>query len=95
MTHPAFIEKHGLWSDLQKRAAEELKRRIEKEDVRLIRLAWGDPHGCSRAKSVTVPAFLGALENGYNINVATTTLDWQTPAFSPRSCAAAGLGSTR
>ena len=27
------------------------------------------------SKALTVPAFLGALANGYNINVATTTLD--------------------
>ncbi len=40
-----------------------------------MRLAWADPHGAARAKAVTVPAFLAALETGYNINVATTTLD--------------------
>jgi glutamine synthetase len=40
-----------------------------------VRLAWSDTHGYARAKAVTVPAFLGALANGYNINVATTTLD--------------------
>ena len=40
-----------------------------------MRLAWADPHGASRAKAVTVPAFVAALDAGYNINVATTTLD--------------------
>lgn len=70
-----FIDRHGLWSDDQRRQAEELKRRIEKENVKLVRLAWADPHGYSRAKMVTVPAFLSALNAGYNINVATTTLD--------------------
>ena len=40
-----------------------------------LRLAWADPHGASRAKAVTLPAFIGALDSGYNINVATTTLD--------------------
>src|SRR5207249_11109011 len=33
------------------------------------------PHGASRAKAVSLPVFLDALDNGYNINVATTTLD--------------------
>ena len=76
MQSPApFIERHGLWSDEQRRRADELKRRIEAEKVQLVRLAWADPHGYSRAKMVTVPAFLGALANGYNINVATSTLD--------------------
>src|ERR671934_2929136 len=72
---PAFIARHGLWTDEQRRQAQELKRRVKQEDLRLVRLAWADPHGAARAKAVTVPVFLGALETGYNINVATTTLD--------------------
>src|SRR5215216_1759016 len=76
MTHsPGFIEQHGLWTGAQKRQAEELKRRLETENLKLVRLAWADPHGYSRAKALTVPAFLGALTRGYNNNVATTTLD--------------------
>jgi glutamine synthetase len=70
-----FIERHGLWTDEQKRQAEELKRRVKAENLRLVRLAWADPHGYSRAKLVTVPAFIAALTDGYNINVATSTLD--------------------
>jgi glutamine synthetase len=70
-----FIEKHGLWSADQRRQAEQIKARIKKDKLKLFRVAWADPQGASRAKTVTVPGFLGALENGYNINVATTTLD--------------------
>jgi glutamine synthetase len=69
----SFAQSH--WTDEQRLQAEELKRRVEDEKVRLVRLAWADPHGYSRAKEVTVPAFLDALENGYNINVATHMLD--------------------
>jgi len=72
---PGFIDKHGLWSEAQKRQAAELETRLAKDEVRLIRLAWADPHGASRAKLLTVPAFLSALREGHNINVATTTLD--------------------
>src|SRR4051795_4626363 len=70
-----FIEKHGLWTDDQRRQAEELKLRVQQENLQFVRLAWADPHGASRAKAVTVPAFIAALDAGYNINVATTTLD--------------------
>jgi glutamine synthetase len=70
-----FIEKHGLWTQEQKRQAEEIKRRVETDHLQLVRLAWADPHGASRAKAVTAPAFLAALDSGYNINAATTTLD--------------------
>ncbi len=67
MKLPPFIERHGLWSPDQARQAAELTQRVEKENLHLVRLAWSDPHGASRAKAVSVPAFLDALENGYNI----------------------------
>jgi glutamine synthetase len=70
-----FIEKHGLWSEEQRAQAAELKKRIAKEKLDLVRVAWADPHGASRAKALSVPVFLDTLSSGYNINVATTTLD--------------------
>jgi glutamine synthetase len=73
---PTFVEKHGLWSEDQLRLAAELKDRIETEDLHLIRLAWVDSHGAVRAKEVSVRVFIKVLEgDGYNINVATSTLD--------------------
>jgi glutamine synthetase len=72
---PTFIEKHGLWSDEQKRLAGEIARRIEAEELRFVRIAWGDAHGYSRAKTLTAEALIAALADGYNIGVATTTLD--------------------
>src|ERR1700731_2587671 len=72
---PTFIDKHGLWGDEQRRLAADIKCRVEAEKLRYIRLAWSDTHGYARAKTLTVPAFLSALTAGYNIGVATTTLD--------------------
>src|ERR1700726_752477 len=72
---PGFIDKHGLWTDEQKSGAEEIKRRLATGELRYVRLAWSDTHGYVRAKTLTVPAFLSALTAGYNIGVATTTLD--------------------
>jgi glutamine synthetase len=70
-----FIEKHGLWTDSQFEQSREVTDRIKSDGIKLVRLAWGDPHGVSRAKTVTAEAFPGALKNGFNINVATATLD--------------------
>ena len=72
---PTFIERHDLWDDEQRRRAEQIRRRLEAEKFRYVRLAWGDTHGYCRAKTLTVPAFVAALTAGYNIGVATTTLD--------------------
>jgi len=70
-----FIDRHGLWSGDDQRAAADIKRRVKAEKLRYVRLAWSDTHGYCRAKTLTVPAFLSALDAGYNIGVATTTLD--------------------
>jgi glutamine synthetase len=70
-----FIEKHGLWTESQLAQSKEVVSRIKKDGIKLVRVAWSDPHGASRAKTVTAEAFLDALKNGYNINVATATLD--------------------
>ena len=70
-----FIEQHDLWTEDQKRRAKGLARRATKDGLKLFRLAWADPHGAVRAKTVTLPALLGALQDGYNTNVATSTLD--------------------
>lgn len=70
-----FIRKFGIWSDEQHSIAGQIAQRVRADGLKLVRLAWPDIHGVCRAKTVTVPAFLAALENGYNINVATAMLD--------------------
>ena len=70
-----LIDQHDLWTDDQKNSAEEVISRLNSEGIRLVRMAWGDTHGCSRVKEVSIPVFLNSLINGYNINVATYTLD--------------------
>src|ERR1700721_590985 len=72
---PTFVDKHGLGGDDERRLAADIMRRVEAEKLRYVRLAWSDTHGYARAKTLTVPAFLSALSGGYNVVVATTTLD--------------------
>ena len=73
MTAGSFVERHGLRTDDEARRAGEIAR--EAEGLRLVRVAWADPHGASRAKALSVPAFRAALADGYDVNVATSTLD--------------------
>lgn len=75
MSAPSFTERHGLASDARRQHARDALARCAAEGIRLVRLAWVDPHGASRAKMVSLPAFEAALGDGFNINVATTTLD--------------------
>jgi len=75
MAHNDFIDRHGLWSDAQRHQAAEIVARLGSDNIHLVRLAWSDPHGASRVKMVTSQAFVTALRQGYNTNVATATLD--------------------
>ena len=52
------IERHGLWTAEQAAVADELRRRVEAEDLRQVRMVWADTHGSARAKAVSVPVFL-------------------------------------
>lgn len=70
-----FIARHGLWSDEQARLAREVLEQAELAGLHLVRLVWSDSHGHSRAKALTLPALRAAFVEGYNINVATWTLD--------------------
>ena len=36
MTTPSFIDKHGLWTDDQRRRAEELKLFLEKDKLQFV-----------------------------------------------------------
>lgn len=70
-----FIETFGLWTDEQRRAASRIREKVRKEKLKLIRLAWSDPQGASRAKTFTVAGFLNVLESGATSTVATATID--------------------
>lgn len=71
----SFVERHGLWTDEQRRAAAKLKARIKKEGIRLVRVAWADPQGAARAKTFTISGFESALHGGCTTPVATSTID--------------------
>ena len=45
-----FIEEYGLWSEDMKRQSLDLIKKVKKEDLQTIRVAWGDQHGIVRGK---------------------------------------------
>ncbi|WP_240374123.1 glutamine synthetase family protein [Bacillus piscicola] len=70
-----FVDMHNLRTKEEDEMIERIKATIKEQDIRLIRVAWADQHGISRAKSMTVPAFLGALENGLEFNTGPLFFD--------------------
>ena len=81
-----FIKKHELWTAEQQEAADALAARLQKEDIRRVRIAWCDQHGIARGKTLTTPDFLLALRNGQDFQTATLIMDTTnnivTPLFS-------------
>ncbi|MFM0229868.1 glutamine synthetase family protein [Paraburkholderia sediminicola] len=81
-----FIERHGLWTDEQKRLADELVHRVEKEGIRNIRIGWGDQHGIVRGKTITIDEFKSSLRNGKDFQLMPAIVDMTNhPIFPPFS----------
>jgi glutamine synthetase len=79
-----FIERHGLWTDAQYEAADQIRQTLDEGDIRQIRIGWGDQHGIMRGKSLTVPEFLRSLADGKDFQLVTTIFDTTNhPIVSP------------
>jgi len=89
-----FVERHGLWSEAQREAAERLASAIKQHDLRTIRVAWGDQHGLVRGKNVMAHDFLLALRNGVDFQTATLFMDTTNHIFAPMFARDAGIGVT-
>jgi glutamine synthetase len=79
-----FIKQHGLWSEEQFAAAEELKARVQELGIRQVRLGWGDQHGIIRGKTLTIPEFFRSLDEGKDFQLVTSIFDTTNhPIVSP------------
>lgn len=63
---PSFVTDHGLWDAARTDAAERLEAALD--DVDLVRVAFADPHGLARSKTLTAQAFRGVLQGGMNFS---------------------------
>lgn len=79
-----FIERHGLWSEEQRDAAERVRAEIRERDIRRVRIGWGDQHGIVRGKTLTVTEFLRSLDEGKDFQFVTSIFDTTNhPIVSP------------
>src|ERR1700742_781579 len=66
-----FVERHGLWSAAQTRAANAVTQQIKKQKLELVRFAFADQHGVLRGKTVVASDAPALLKSGVTM---TTTL---------------------
>jgi glutamine synthetase len=70
-----FIERHGLWDDAQRAAAEEVLARVHEEGLRQVRISWGDQHGILRGKTLTIDEFAASFVDGKDFQFVTSIFD--------------------
>lgn len=70
-----FVDMYDLRTPEEKEMIERIKFTIKEKNIQLVRVAWADQHGISRAKTMTVPAFMGVLENGLEFNTGPLFFD--------------------
>lgn len=63
---PAFVAEFGQWDDEQVTAAEQIEAGLGEVD--LVRVAFCDPHGLARSKTLTADAFRIVLRNGMDFS---------------------------
>src|SRR5690348_6489714 len=70
---PSFVAEYGLWDDRQAAVAEQVE--AELDGVDLVRVAYCDPHGLARSKTVPANVFRTVLRNGMDFSAGPFLFD--------------------
>ncbi|GAB3258712.1 type I glutamate--ammonia ligase [Kineosporia babensis] len=70
---PSFVAEFGLWDERQRAAAARVE--VELAQVDLVRVAFCDPHGLARSKTVPAQVFRRALHNGMDFSAGPFLFD--------------------
>lgn len=87
-----FVADHGLYTDEQRAAAEEVVSRIEELDLQTIRMVVVDQHGSPRAKFLSPRSAIAAFTNGLDFSGAIYSLDTANQVFPPAFAEGGGFG---
>src|SRR6202795_838958 len=83
----SFVERHGLWTGEQARAAKAAALTIKKHKLELVRFSFADQHGVLRGKTAVAEDAPGLMQAG--VTMTTTLLAKDTahktafPVFTP------------
>ena len=83
----SFVERHGLWTDEQTRAAKAVDQAIKKNKLELVRFSFADQHGVLRGKTAVAEDAPALMRSG--VTMTTTLLAKDTahktayPVFTP------------
>ena len=83
----SFVDRHGLWTGAQGKAAEVVEKIIKKEKLEVVRFSFADQHGVLRGKTLLASEAASAMRAG--VTMTTTLLAKDTahrtiyPVFTP------------
>ncbi len=87
-----FVEKHNLWTPAQHDAAREVARRVEAEDLEVVRFSCADAHGILRGKTLVAAGAPKAMQSGVALTSTMLLKDTSHRTAFPVFTAGGGFG---
>jgi glutamine synthetase len=87
-----FVDRYGLWSDVQARAATEVEKIVSQQNLELVRFSFPDQHGILRGKTLVASEAVRALRSGVTMTSTLFAKDTSHRTVFPVFEAGAGMG---
>ena len=91
----SFVERHGLWDDVQQTQAQEMLAAIESDDLEVVRFVFADQHGLTRGKAVNRDSVADMMVNGCTMVSTLVLKDTSHRTVLPVWKSGAGINSPR
>ena len=82
----------ALWTEEQRRAAQEVAARVERDGLEVVRLSFPDQHGILRGKTLVAGELPGALRDGCSLTTTLLLKDTSHRTAFPVFTAGGGMG---
>ncbi len=88
----SFVERHGLWTADQRRAATAMERDIKRHKLEVVRFAFADQHGVLRGKTLVAEEAHSAMREGVTMTSTLLAKDTSHRTVFPVFAAGGGMG---
>jgi len=88
----SFVERHGLWSAAQGKAAAAVEREIKARKLEVVRFSFADQHGVLRGKTLVASEAAAAMRNGVTMTTTLLAKDTAHRSVFPVFTAGGGFG---
>ncbi len=89
-----FVDRHGLWTGEQARAANAVAHTIQKHNLELVRFSFADQHGVLRGKTVIAADAPALMRSGVTMTTTLLAKDTAHKTAWPVFTAGGGFGMT-